>query len=444
MFKYPQKISEFDSINKSYRNTRNRKWKLNKLMKLLISPQIIAHLASIVALASVYFSVRNWQWSYTQAGDWIVPIACLILFFIGFKVLYRREINILVTYEELHDLLTVARYEAESSIVNIGGDISWLKHDIDSLRKIKSEHKSLRIIIYYDKNKLSEETKILIETLRKENIVNLIPYPEGITPPNIRCMVTDYDFTERENCKIYTYTKVEGNGTSQHKDDRFEWNENTIKTSPELYEIITSFLQTLRKSGKRQIKVGISGLNNTGKTSIILECAKMLSQNFNVRVIPDTFEITPKERNLKKSNKQIIFHQIIDMCTDYAADIIIFDRTPFDNYIYMLMRESEYSLNPKAKVEHLKLEYDYLIENLMNCFDLVYLIQRTNENKKCKTKYVTSKERKTLVNLYSKYIQEYIPVIDKSFEVRGKEFFAEDVKNIAQIMSERIQDYYYL
>lgn len=444
MFYHCNKISEYDSINNSYKNVKSRKWKIGKLCHLFLSPPIIAHLASIITLASVYFSLRDWSWSYKQFGDWLVPIACIILFLIGFKVLYKKEISTTVTYNELHDLLTVARYEAENSIVNIGGDISWLKHDIDSLRKIKNEHNDLEIKIYYDKNKLSDETKALIEDIRKESIINLIPYPAGIKPPNIRCMITDHDFTEIENCKIFTYTKIEGNGTSRHKDDKFEWQENTIRTNPELYEIITSFLQTLNQSGKRQIKVGVSGLNNSGKTSIILECNKILSQNFKVKVVPDTFELVHKEKNLKKINRQIIFQQIIDMCTNYNADIIIFDRTPFDNYIYMLMRETEYSINPKNNVEHIKLEYDYLIENLMDCFDLKYFIQRKTETGKCKTKYVTPKERKYLLDLYSKYTREYVTNIDETFEIRGKEFFAEDVKTAAKKMAKKIQDYYYL
>lgn len=440
---FNKKISEYTSINNSYKNVNLQKWKLAKLGKMFFSPQIVAHLASIVALASLYFSVRDWEWSYKKVGDWIVPIACMVLFLIGIKVLYKKEIKMVVSYDELHDLLTVARYEAEDSIVNIGGDISWLRYDMESLRKIKKEHIDVKIRIYYDKNKLSNETKSIMKVLRKENVVNLIPYPEGIKPPNIRCMITDYDYTEKENCKIFIYSRIEGNGTSRHKNDKFEWQENTIKTNPELYEIITSFLQTLDKSDRHQIKVGVSGLNNTGKTSIILECVKILSQDFKIIIVPDTFEIVPKEQNIKEINKQIIFKQIIDMCTYYDADIVFFDRTPFDNFIYMLMREAENSAFPKNRIEQIKIEYDYLIKNLMDCLDLKFFVQRKTNTEKCRTKYVSPKERRYLLELYNKYSREYLPNIDDVFEIRGKEFFAEDVQKTARKMSEKIQDYYY-
>ena len=132
------------------------------------------------------------------------------------------------------------------------------------------------------------------------------------------------------------------------------------------------------------------------------------------------------------------------MCTNYDADVIIFDRTPFDNYMYLLMRESEHCITPKNKIENIKLEYDYLIENLMDCFDLMFFIRRKTETGKCKTKYVTPKERKHLLNLYDKYTIEYIPTIHNVFETRGKEYFAEDVKNTSKIMAEKIKDYYYL
>lgn len=438
-----KKVSEYTSINNSYKNVNLQKWKLVRILKMFFSPPIIAHLASIVALASVYFSVRGWEWSYKIVGDWIVPIACIILFLVGIKVLYKKEIKMFVSYNELHDLLTVARYEAEDSIVNIGGDISWLRCDMESLRKIKKEHNNIKIRIYYDKNKLSKETKSVMEMLRKENTVNLIPYPEGIKPPNIRCMITDYDYTEKENCKIFIYSRIDGNGMSRHKDDKFEWQENTIKTNPELYEIITAFLQTLEKSEGHQIKVGVSGLNNTGKTSIISECVKILSQTFKVVVVPDTFEVVPKNKNIREINKQIIFTQIVDMCTYYDADIIFYDRTPFDNFIYMLMREAEYSISPKYRIEQIKSEYDYLIESLMDCFDLKFFVQRKINTEKCRTKYISPKERKYLLELYDKYSKEYLPDIDHVFEIRGKEFFAEDVQKSAMKMCEKIQDYYY-
>ncbi len=442
MLIFNKKISEYTSINNSYKNINLRKWKIAKIVKMFLSTEAIGHLASVLALAGAYFYSHDW--SYKKITDWIVVIACIILFFIGFKSLYKKEIKMVASYKELHDLLTVARYEAESSIVNIGGDISWLKYDIESLRKIKKEHNDVKIRIYYDKNKLSNETRTLMEEVRKENVVNLIPYPEGIKPPNIRCMITDYDYRERENCKIFTYSKVDGNGTTQHSDDKFEWQENTIKTNPELYEIITSFLQTLTKSEKHQIKVGISGLNNTGKTSIISECYKILRQKFKVFIVPDTFEFMPKEQNVKEINKQIIFKQTIEMCTHYDADIVIFDRTPFDNFIYLLMRETEYSASPKNKIKQLKAEYDYLVKNLMGCFDLKFFVQRKTNTEKCKTKYVSPKERKYLIDLYNKYNREYLPNIDAVFETRGKEFFAEDVQKAARTISEKIQDYYYL
>lgn len=97
----------------------------------------------------------------------------------------RKKYTVVLNYNLLHDFLTVARCEAENTIINIGGDLSWLDKDLESLREIKNEHSNIKIRIYYDKKSLSLNTKLLVSKIRKEKIVELIPYPESITPPSM-------------------------------------------------------------------------------------------------------------------------------------------------------------------------------------------------------------------------------------------------------------------
>lgn len=149
------KVSKFENINSSYRNVKKRRITIKKWLSVFFSPQVIAHYASVITISGLYFSGKEWKISVTNFNDVIVAI--LSIFAIIYGLVYMRdmfyEYKMKVGYSELHDLLTVARYEAQSSIINISGDLSWLDKDIESLKDIKSEHPDLQIKIYYDNYK---------------------------------------------------------------------------------------------------------------------------------------------------------------------------------------------------------------------------------------------------------------------------------------------------
>lgn len=54
------------------------------------------------------------------------------------------------------------------------------------------------------------------------------------------------------------------------------------KNNRELYDAISSLLEMLEKLENRCILVGVTGINNCGKTSIIEKCKKILAEDFTV------------------------------------------------------------------------------------------------------------------------------------------------------------------
>lgn len=123
--------------------------------------------------------------------------------------------------------------------------------------------------------------------------------------------------------------------------------------------------------------VGISGLNNTGKTSIINKCKEKLQKNFSVRIVPDTFHQVITNKDFSYINRQIIFKQLSDLHTKYKEDIVIFDRTPFDNFIYLVMRETMSGVARLGKRKNnLFFEYSRMIREQMQNYDLVYNVKR--------------------------------------------------------------------
>lgn len=441
-FRKEKVTAEHSDILLSYNNVRSRKWRIRNLRQLLIEPSVVAHIASVLTIGSLLPS------QFTS-GSWnlfiiIMGIIWIVTGIYSMKSMFNTRRVAVVNYMELHDLLTVARYEAEKSIITIGGDLSWLKKDIKTLREIKEEHPHIHIYIYYEKDKISQDTKELVETLECESSIKLIPYPANTPVPLIRCMVTDYDLKENGNCKIYTYPKVSWDNTSNHEKDKFLWNEYTYKTNPNLYNAVVSLLESLNTAPLHQVFVGISGINNTGKTSIINKCKEILDDSFTVRVIPDIFVGKDLRGDYSKENRQILLRQGEDLCEKYTEQIIIFDRTPFDNLMYLMMRElmkQRYRRdNGKVKME-LYTEYNRFIARQMEKFDLLYYVQRIDELSARATKKVSAKERNCVRNLYNEYFDNFFPRDMRTFRIGNP--YQEDIEKAAIELATDIRHYYY-
>lgn len=75
---------------------------------------------------------------------------------------------------------------------------------------------------------------------------------------------------------------------------------------------------------------------------------------------------------------------------DYKEQIIIFDRTPFDNFMYYIMREMEkkHFMYDRNKKNSILMEYGNIIEKEQNKFDLIFKVKRKYENTNESTTWV--------------------------------------------------------
>ena len=433
---------KYTDILQSYKNVKHYRWNFHNMRVLLVEPSVIAHISSVLTIISMLraqFESGKWNiFLFVTGVIWIVSGIC------SMKHIFNTRRESVVDYMKLHDLLTVARYEAEKSIITIGGDLSWLRKDIMTLREIKEEHPYVQIYIYYDKDKLSTGTKKLVRELEFESSIQLIPYPDNVPIPQIRCMVTDYDLSENGNCKIYTYPKIKWDTISNHEKDKFLWNEYTYQTNPNLYNAVISLLQNLKSASLHQVFIGITGLNNTGKTSIINRCKKILDNSFTVRVVPDVFIGENHNRDYRKENHQILLKQAMDLYEKYDEQIIIFDRTPFDNLMYLIMREMmkpKHISNKNTVKVKLYSEYSKFVERQMKKFNQIYYIQRIDEMDASATTKVSVKERECVRNLYNEYTYYFFPR-DKKDIFTGKPY-EEDIEKNATYLANDISHYYY-
>ena len=200
-------VSNYIDIKESYKNVRKKRIKERSYLalKTIFSCEFIAHVSSTVSVITLYWGVWvNRKFDKDNIIDWLVCVIALGIIIWGLYNIVnkiRKKYTVVLNYNLLHDFLTVARCEAENTIINIGGDLSWLDKDLESLREIKNEHSNIKIRIYYDKKSLSLNTKLLVSKIRKEKIVELIPYPESITPPSIMGLKTKW--------KIVKYTCIQ-------------------------------------------------------------------------------------------------------------------------------------------------------------------------------------------------------------------------------------------
>ena len=123
------KSSKYRDIEESYNNVLNieRKEGYQNVLRAICSMAFVAHFVSIVGLYQLLFggdrSFKPEKFIHWSALG--VLIALLIHGLIEVWKKMKNTDSYLVNYSQLHDLLTVARYEAENSIINIGGDLSW-------------------------------------------------------------------------------------------------------------------------------------------------------------------------------------------------------------------------------------------------------------------------------------------------------------------------------
>lgn len=174
-------VSNYIDIKESYKNVRKKRIKERSYLalKTIFSCEFIAHVSSTVSVITLYWGVWvNRKFDKDNIIDWLVCVIALGIIIWGLYNIVnkiRKKYTVVLNYNLLHDFLTVARCEAENTIINIGGDLSWLDKDLESLREIKNEHSNIKIRIYYDKKSLSLNTKLLVSKIRKEKIVELIP-----------------------------------------------------------------------------------------------------------------------------------------------------------------------------------------------------------------------------------------------------------------------------
>ena len=392
-------------------NRRRICFELKKQIVPIIS--YFSSILSIIVLA--FFNGNQFHFNFRSIWDYILLGVCLLLLVVGTCNIVKEiklEDDFDVSRDELHHLLTVARYNASCSIINVAGDLSWLSSDFETLKSIKEINPELKITIFYDKKYVQESSMIMIDYLKENHIARLIPYSDYHIA--MKFMITDFSFEPemKSQSKIFVYPKSDGARFDKKFETRFLWKSFNTKDR-EIYMSLWSMLNILEKVSDQHFRLGISGVNNVGKTTIAKRCLARLTSKYATRLYDDYFD-NYNGKTLYDNLCIILSQQIQEQTCD--SEINIFDRPLIDNFFYLCMREEElresYS-NTKSNKKHLthlhpSIEYIYesMLHNVsmqMKKYDLILFIRKKNDMFDVSTSNVQSAQRKRIHTMLSNF-----------------------------------------
>lgn len=284
-----------------------------------------------------------------------------------------------------------------SSVVNIAGDLSWLEKQYDVFETLRN--KGCPVKIYYCNNEITQADCIAVQIQKyKELGIQMIPYPTEMEPhhKSLKGLIID---NGEEDLKFYSFMKKDDEGLymrcSLYKNNAPELKivQAYIKSLDVFVEMVykIKILKLPQKEINKNMLIGVSGLNNIGKSTLCRQMIKEFGEDV-VELIPDTFIQHSGESDLEIALFCISIQMTIFNKTRYekpGKSIYIFDRTPIDNLAFLLVYMNQLKKKNTSNLKKLKAvnaeKYsnkwdEYLtkleleIEMFMKNFDLVALL----------------------------------------------------------------------
>ncbi len=425
---------------------RHISWLIFRQQWANIILEFVAFFGSVVTIWSAYFKdgFNKDNWSH-----WLVAALVLLiisLFIIRcYKMLFNwKSLNF--PKEIFFAYISSQAYKAANIIRSIAGDLSWLKYQKETYKEITQ--KKIPIEIYYSDDDLKgdNETKSLINEY-KEFGVKMIPYPFKVETKYIKGMLLDSD----ENAKFFSFFKEQDDTISCSK---YTKNSNEYYLAKSFIDSINNYidldkeyvvtrrrLENLNKFVQlnKTVFIGISGLNNIGKTTLCKELK--LKYGESLIVIEDSFI-----GEVRLSSFEIALFCLLNQILEFNRFrkenpnkvIYVFDRTPIDNFSFLMLYKSGNYNQYDRYIERL----EYEIKSFMMSFDIIALLAPEKRNYRYKEttnlgtqirKKVTDKLKGLYHNIYSEKVLEY-----KIAKYRKKEDFEKRINEIVDDIASRI------
>jgi hypothetical protein len=404
---------------------RRRKWR--RVFELVIP--VTTHLGSVVTIAVAWFArTGSFKFDAAALSDWGAGLLALTVSLGGFYLI-RKSLpapsEMIVTRDELSVLLAVARSNATQSIHIVAGDLSWLADDLQSIIAIKSERPALHIYIHYDRHRVSRKEVKDIQELDR-NGVRLLPHNDQ----SLTTRFTIIDIMDSSTHRAYTYEHARIPGVTEPRSkNQFTWKE----FGPDSLVVIRAFcaiIELLRRAPVEPLRIGISGVNNVGKTSLANELRLVLSADFKVHLVPDQFRLVNDGASFDGS-VAILLAELIGSEIPNDTEIVIYDRTLLDNLLFLRVRSDQ---------DDLYREIVKPIVSVIKTYDLIIYVKRSMENFSARTSHVLARDRHRVQDMFVECFSIYdIPHREISMRL---ESFDTDVREAAATLSKEVRDIY--
>lgn len=427
---------------------------LDKWAELLLD--LFTLIGSAVTIFFTYYKDGIVLNNYKDFGiDIFLIIILLVWIYRAYKTIFHWN-SLDLPKDTFFDYLPLQLEKASTKIKSIAGDVSWLEDQKSVYYKLIANNPHMNISIYYSGKEVANKkrTMELIEEYGNRGL-KMIPYPYEVKTEHIKGILIDPD---AENARFLSFSKIdEGDKITCTKFyastnefhlansfvnsiDSYILLENTMKCLEEKNESkiremdikISECLEEIKE--KKCVYVGVSGLNNIGKSTLCDTLKRKYSER--VVIIRDPFI-----SDIKSSSFDIalfcLLNQILEFQTMFneidTGTIFIFDRTPIDNYAFL--RSYKNSTIYDRYVERL----ESAIQSFMDCFDLIILLTPEEGYKFEKTSRLKSDYRRTLsdsiLELYERMHQTNIQSYVVSYSKKG---YKKKIQELAKEISTRI------
>ena len=400
----------------------------NKLgrLKLLIVP-FTTHVGSVVTIAVAWFA-RGGSFAFDPASpkDWGAAALAIVTAIGGIIIIRNTTVppaEMIVTRNEVSDLLAAGRIDAERSIDIVAGDLSWLSDDLESLVELKRQKPYVRVSLYYDRHRVSAHELPQVKVLDASGIT-LRPYPDGSSSPSAR--FTLLDRTNPATVRAFVYNRIAAPPIDQQRmDNLFRWREFGPNDSV-LIDSFMTILNSIEQTNPPCMSIGILGLNNVGKTTLSQKLRTLLSRNYRTRIIPDQFRLYNNGSTVEKS-LEILATELLNVDKEKNADIVIYDRTPLDNLLFLRLRANDYHAFSRIAAA---------VDNFMETIDMIVIVRKEPEDFTTPTSYVTGSERYRVQQMFESYFQTHN--LERWEVVLRKQAFLDDVDDAAEGLRDEI------
>jgi len=226
-----------------------------------------------------------------------------------------------VSRADLDILMGAVKADASQSVLNLSGDLSWIRTELPTLKLIRAARPGLRMSVFFDPHRVSAVLLPLMNELRDLGF-ELRPYPIGFLT-SLKCVLIDRD-GPRPRAYVVSRAASKSAPVSGGKSQEFLWKQ--FGDGDVELDTLKALARALDITVPESTVVAIIGVNNVGKTQLASRLATRLRQECSVDLVHDIFR-EPERGITPHHNCLMLWKQRVHELQRKGTMVKILDRT---------------------------------------------------------------------------------------------------------------------